>query len=466
MFDLLVPEAALYVLIMCVTVLSSEFMLGRYIKKKYAVLRRITLIMAIYVGVLILVRPNQWLYFELVTVVLIYVWTRAFALAMGVERLTSKGMWRDGGIALLLLVVGGALIQQVSYETLTLYWRAVIVTSSTLLVWRFVSASFVQSNVYLFAVGCGFAILGGFLAASTFLPWDSLGGSDLVLPSIPSWFWFGVSVAWIFISFSITRHFFELHRGVTAVREAPALRATDRIQFPKQVLAMDRQRAMGMLASSLQHDLRQPLAAMLMNAQLILRSLKQGRVNKETIEMCLPELKQELGRFQDQIATIRNFVGASEVDDRELHDLRDIVNPLLQFVSPELSRSEVEFSLKVEPNLKIQTSKIALSQALLHLILNALESALAASSIRGGASISLEASSDKTNVFIRVKDTGFGMRQDQIKMAGREMFSTKSGRMGLGLLIVWQYVRDQGGTWYFDSAPDHFAVVLKFPVKS
>lgn len=466
MFELVVPGAFLYALIISLTALCSWLLLGHYLTGKHTTFLLFSLVVAICVGVFLLVRQNLSLYLSLAAVVLVFLWSRSFVFAMDVEPVTAKAMWQLAATATLLLVVGGIVIHSDSYRIVILYWRAVILLSFAWLVWRFVGASVARSNIYLFSVGCGFAIFSGIFAASTFLNWDSLASPRAVLPSIPSWFWFAASAIWIFLLFTILRYLFEIHRDKTTIQAVPALNASHQFQLPKQVLTMDRQRALGMLASSLQHELRQPLAAMLMNAQLMLRNLKKEHVNTRILEMCLPELKHELGRFQDQIDAIRRFVGSSEVDAIAAHHIKDIVDPLLQFLAPELSRSEIDLTVDVEPNLKIWTSKVVLSQALLHLMLNALESAVAASSIRGYASISLKAKSDDENLFISVEDSGFGMRPDQIKIAGQEMFSTKSERMGLGLLIVWQYVNEQGGRWSFDAAPDHFTVVLTLPVKS
>ena len=65
---------------------------------------------------------------------------------------------------------------------------------------------------------------------------------------------------------------------------------------------------------------------------------------------------------------------------------------------------------------------------------------------------------------IIISDTGKGMSKKQIDQAGQEVFSTKHGRVGLGLMMMRQILDQANADWKFRSTSERFELILCFPL--
>lgn len=315
-----------------------------------------------------------------------------------------------------------------------------------------------------------YALAGLSIATAMVLFWWTLRSQPLTsenpLDSLADEFWVAMILIWIVFFMAIIRLYFSVNSQEKDRIEKLAQAQENRLVLSKQVESLDRQRALGMLASSLQHELRQPLAAMTVNTQLIARALKRNEAAGDYVDQCLLEVKQELQRFKKQIQAIRGFIGSSEHEAFSSVMIDVAIDDVLRFLMPELSKLNIQICVDVEPGCELRIAENQLNHALLHCIMNAMESIQRSSSNQTGGRINVIVERDDAHCFIRIEDTGSGMTDEQMQRAGKEIFTTKSGRLGLGLLMVNQFLVNCSGHMVFDTEGPNFAIVLALPYKA
>jgi two-component system, sporulation sensor kinase E len=217
-----------------------------------------------------------------------------------------------------------------------------------------------------------------------------------------------------------------------------------------------------LLAAGVAHELGNPLNSLTIHLQLIERKLKKLRDSKETaalaesIQVCQGEVTRLDG-------IIRNFLEALRPSPPNLAEVNlvEVIEDVLRFQGKELT----DRGLKVEGELPATTPVIMadrnqLKQVFFNLIKNAMEA------MQPGGILGIRVRADDDSVYIRLADTGAGIRQDDLAKLFSPYHTTKTGGHGLGLMIVQRIMRDHGGHVGLESKEGTGTVVtLQFPQK-
>ena len=199
----------------------------------------------------------------------------------------------------------------------------------------------------------------------------------------------------------------------------------------------DRLAAIGRMAASIAHEIRNPLAAMRGSIQMLRSELGGDSSQAELMEIILRE-SDRLNRIISDFLTYarpRSIVMA-EVDVSEL--LRETFT--LMRHSPEVTaQQQLEENLPDQP-LIAEVDAEQLRQVFWNLTRNALQAMPSGGTLQ--AQLNRNA---KGNLQINFADTGCGMAPEQVERLF-EPFSSTTGGSGLGLSIVYQIIRDHGGT--------------------
>lgn len=199
----------------------------------------------------------------------------------------------------------------------------------------------------------------------------------------------------------------------------------------------DRLAAIGRMAASIAHEIRNPLAAMRGSIQMLRAEMDDQSSQTELMEIILREsdrLNRIISDFLNY-ARPRSIVQA-KVDVGEL--LRETFTLLRH--SPEVKDHQtLEEEIPSEP-LLVDADAEQLRQVFWNLARNALQA------MPDGGTLRAEVSQNSHNrVRIAFSDTGRGMTPEQVEHLF-EPFSSTTGGTGLGLSIVYQIIRDHGGT--------------------
>ena len=205
---------------------------------------------------------------------------------------------------------------------------------------------------------------------------------------------------------------------------------------------MSRTAVMGELTASLTHQLNQPIAAILMNAEEIQRMLESAEPDIENLRAAVADIIQDDVRATETIRGLRSFFRKSEVQKTPLY-IRDVVAEVVRLVRSDslLRNVSLAFEAPAERT-RVVGDRIQLQQVFLNLVLNAFEAVSEKEDLR---EVSISMSVDQDGVRVAVRDSGCGI--DPVAMAHifEPFFTTKSKGMGMGLAIARSIINAHAG---------------------
>lgn len=262
-------------------------------------------------------------------------------------------------------------------------------------------------------------------------------------------------------------HIYATFRDITRrVRMEEEARETQR-----KLLHVNRMTSLGMLVSSVAHDINNPNHYILMNAGLlqkswqdILASLRerydrQGdfRIGSTTFlkaEHFLPQVIDGIYDGARQIngivENLRNFIRDEQTGNVVTADINESVRISVAILTHHISRCTRHFRLELGETLPlVRSNGHKLEQVIINLIMNALQSL---PSLDRGVHVSTGID-DEGLVMVTVSDEGCGIPDDIAARIFEPFFTTRleKGGTGLGLSIATEIVREQGGSLDFTS---------------
>ena len=199
----------------------------------------------------------------------------------------------------------------------------------------------------------------------------------------------------------------------------------------------DRLAAIGRMAASIAHEIRNPLAAMRGSIQMLRSELDSGSSQTELMEIIL----RESDRLNRIITDFLSYARPRSLAPARV-DVGDLLHQTFALMrhSPEIAANQsIVEELPSEPSFA-EADEGQLKQVFWNLARNALQAMPNGGTLRA----TLEPNSDN-RLRIAFTDTGRGMSPDQVEHLF-EPFSSTTGGTGLGLSIVYQIIRDHGGT--------------------
>ncbi|HXO90962.1 MAG TPA: ATP-binding protein [Stellaceae bacterium] len=214
--------------------------------------------------------------------------------------------------------------------------------------------------------------------------------------------------------------------------------------------------ATGQLAASIAHEVSQPIAAALTNANAARRWLAAEPPDLEEVRQALGRIIRDGRRASDIIGRIRALVRKAPPREDQL----DINETMLEVVA--LTRSELRSNrtaLQTKLPL-VLADRIQLQQVMLNLILNAVE-AMSGSS-EGARELLIRTEQDGSgSVLVVVQDSGPGLKPESLDRLFDAFYTTKPGGMGMGLSICRSIIEAHGGrVWATPNLPQ--GAVLQF----
>ncbi len=223
-------------------------------------------------------------------------------------------------------------------------------------------------------------------------------------------------------------------------------------ELQSEVTHMSRFTALGEMASTLAHEINQPLTA-------ISNYLKGCQRLLERIEgESAPVLRDAVGKAADQalragqiIRRLREFVARGE-SERRIESLPKLIEDASTLALVGARENGIDVSFRLDPNADmVLADRIQVQQVLVNLIRNAIDTMVESSSIRR-LEITTVVSSDDA-VEVSVADTGAGLAPEVAQHLFQPFVTTKRKGMGLGLSICRTIVEAHGGKIWVEAAP-------------
>jgi len=238
---------------------------------------------------------------------------------------------------------------------------------------------------------------------------------------------------------------------------------TEAERLRTELARMDRVSMMGVLTAGIAHEINQPLAAILSNAQAALRFMNKDPQELKEVKEALRDIISDDKRAGEMVHSIRNIVGR---DDQKLEevDLNETVREILPLVKSEALNRKIVISEDLQFDIPpLYCDRIQIQQVILNLVMNALEAlkGLYASTPEIIVSTRFR---DNREVLLSVSDSGPGIEPDQLNIIFDSFETTKKGGLGIGLSIcrsiaeklggrLWAENRPEGGAIFFFSLP-------------
>ncbi|MBC5766718.1 PAS domain-containing sensor histidine kinase [Ramlibacter albus] len=212
---------------------------------------------------------------------------------------------------------------------------------------------------------------------------------------------------------------------------------------------------MGEMASSVAHELNQPLTAILNYSNGLVSRIKSKQINEEDLLAALDKTARQAQRAGQIIQRIRSFVKRSE-PNRTPSDVHVMVNEALELAEIELRRRNVRLSHYVAARLpKLMVDPILIEQVLVNLLKNAAESIEHAKRPASRRSVELRAIpkqvDDQQVVEFSVLDSGSGLAPEVMDRLYEAFFSTKVEGMGIGLNLCRSIVESHHGRMHAEN---------------
>ena len=220
---------------------------------------------------------------------------------------------------------------------------------------------------------------------------------------------------------------------------------------------------MGELASALAHQLNQPLAAIMANAQAAQRQIESGTPPAVEILEGLGDIVQDCRRASDVVRRVRDMVAPSRVQRAPL-DLADVVREVGMLLASDTLIRRVRLALEFgDDGAPIHGDRVLLQQAVLNVIVNAID---AVADLRESDRVVTvwTGSAGNNHARVRVRDRGKGLPPGSEAQVFEPFFSTKATGLGMGLAIARSIVESHGGTIQLESDSTGVSVTINLPV--
>ncbi|HSE43915.1 MAG TPA: PAS domain S-box protein, partial [Gemmatimonadales bacterium] len=220
----------------------------------------------------------------------------------------------------------------------------------------------------------------------------------------------------------------------------------------RELAHLSRVASLGELSGALAHEVSQPLAAILANAQAAQRLLAREPNPPAEIREILKDIVHDDQRAGQVIHRLRTLLKKGELDPRPC-DLNEVVTEVLQLMHSELMQRSVNIRTRLEPSLPlVLADRVQLQQVLLNLIVNACDAMSYEPRDERQLEI-LTAGVGQDSVKLSVIDQGIGIPDEKLEKVFSPFFTSKETGLGLGLAICRSIVAAHGGRLWADNSP-------------
>ncbi|WP_027016081.1 PAS domain-containing sensor histidine kinase [Comamonas composti] len=231
--------------------------------------------------------------------------------------------------------------------------------------------------------------------------------------------------------------------------EDQASRQAERAQASSRLITM------GEMASSVAHELNQPLTAISNYCSGMLTRLEKKTLTEEQMRFALEKTAHQAQRAGQIILRIRSFVKRSE-PNRTLAQVTDMVNEAVELAGIELRRRNVQLTYHVAERMPpVMADTILIEQVLVNLMKNGAESIEQSDRPSHQRNVELRVVprtiEEQRVIEFTVQDTGKGLPPEVLERLFEAFFSTKSEGMGMGLNLCRSIVESHQGRMYAEN---------------
>lgn len=217
---------------------------------------------------------------------------------------------------------------------------------------------------------------------------------------------------------------------------------TDAVRLKGQLLASEHLAAVGRLSAQVAHEIRNPLSAIGLNAELLQDELDAGLAepHKKEAQSLLAAIAGEIERLT---AVTESYLQMARLPRPALRDadINQLISDLLSMLSEEMKQAKIDVELELaSPAPRALVDPGQLRQGMLNIMRNGREA------MPDGGKLKVRTSRDDGSAIIEVADEGLGIPDALRGRVFEPFFSTKESGTGLGLSLTQQIIAEHGGS--------------------
>jgi C4-dicarboxylate-specific signal transduction histidine kinase len=218
--------------------------------------------------------------------------------------------------------------------------------------------------------------------------------------------------------------------------------------------------ALGALAASISHEVNQPLAAVVTNADACMMWLSSEPPNLEEARLAVDCIAQQGTRASDVVRRIRAMF-TKAAPDRSRVQVNELIGEVGALMQTEASRNQVEIQTELVSDLPaVMGDRVQLQQVIVNLIQNGIE-AMSVVADRPRRLVIRSERPGPDQVLVAVQDSGIGIDRKNEKRIFDAFFTTKAQGTGMGLAISHSIVEAHGGRLWA-SANSAYGATIQF----
>ena len=233
-------------------------------------------------------------------------------------------------------------------------------------------------------------------------------------------------------------------------RSAELMKTQTELAHLSQVLSM------GELTASIAHEINQPLTAVVTHGHACAEWLSANPPNLEKAQQTVQRIIQDGTRAGAVISRIRALF-KKEAPAKDWLDINNVIHELTTFLRDDAMRRRIVIRTDLVPGLaKIRGDRVQLQQVVLNLMMNGMD-AMAETTGRA-RELLISARGDKSEIVVRVEDSGMGLDPEAADKIFNPFFTTKAHGIGMGLSISRSIVESHEGRLWASSRPSGGAI--------
>jgi signal transduction histidine kinase len=247
------------------------------------------------------------------------------------------------------------------------------------------------------------------------------------------------------LAFASVASLFERKRAEEALRQAQA-----------NLAHVSRVMTLGELTASIAHEVSQPLAAVVTNAQACLRWLALETPRLDEARAAVERIVRDSNRASEVIQRIRALAKKTEPQMLSL-DINDVIREAISLMQREVLSQRVSLRTELASALPpVLGDHVQLQQVVMNLVINGVE-AMAPVTDRPRDMLIRSQQDDGNEVLVAVRDSGMGIDSENAERLFNAFFTTKPTGMGMGLSICRSIIVAHGGRLWVSPNADHGA---------
>jgi C4-dicarboxylate-specific signal transduction histidine kinase len=223
--------------------------------------------------------------------------------------------------------------------------------------------------------------------------------------------------------------------------------------------------AMGELAASIAHEVNQPIAAAITNANTCLRWLTRDHPDVEEARAAAMRIVKDGTHAAEIISRVRQLFKKGTAQ-RELVDVNELIREMIVLLRTDTTRYNIFVGTDLAADLpQVMGDRVQLQQVLMNLMINGID---AMKDVAGTRELVIKSwQAENEEVVVSVTDTGVGLPPEQAEQIFSAFFTTKAHGTGMGLRVSRSIIESHGGRlWAADNSRRGASFCFTLPAKA